>query len=51
MRPEEEQFLKGISEVIGRVPTIGGSCADNEIVVKIATAIRAKVRRVLVIIK
>lgn len=28
---EEEQFLKGISEVIGRVPTFGGSCADNEI--------------------
>lgn len=28
---EEEQFLKGISEVVGRVPTFGGSCADNEI--------------------
>lgn len=28
---EEEHFLKGISEVIGRVPTFGGSCADNEI--------------------
>ena len=28
---EEEQFLKGISEVVGRVPTFGGSCADNTI--------------------
>ncbi|MDR0622366.1 MAG: FIST C-terminal domain-containing protein [Deltaproteobacteria bacterium] len=28
---EEEFYLKGISEVIGRVPVFGGSAADNEI--------------------
>ena len=28
---EEEYFLKGISEVIGRVPFFGGSAADNSI--------------------
>jgi hypothetical protein len=28
---EEEFFIKGISEVIGRVPCFGGSAADNEI--------------------
>ena len=28
---EEEYYLKGITEVIGRVPFFGGSCADNTI--------------------
>ncbi|MBP0981833.1 MAG: hypothetical protein J5968_06470, partial [Oscillospiraceae bacterium] len=28
---EEEHYLKGITEVIGRVPFFGGSAADNEI--------------------
>ncbi|MEA4893382.1 MAG: FIST N-terminal domain-containing protein [Peptococcaceae bacterium] len=28
---EEEFYLKGITEVIGRVPFFGGSCADNTI--------------------
>lgn len=28
---EEEFYLKGISEVVGRVPFFGGSAADNEI--------------------
>ena len=28
---EEEYYLKGITEVIGRVPFFGGSAADNEI--------------------
>lgn len=28
---EEEYYLKGIQEVIGRVPFFGGSCADNTI--------------------
>jgi len=28
---EEEQYLKGITEVIGRVPMFGGSAADNTI--------------------
>jgi hypothetical protein len=28
---EEEQYLKGITEVIGRVPFFGGSAADNAI--------------------
>ncbi|MDR1050151.1 MAG: FIST C-terminal domain-containing protein [Deltaproteobacteria bacterium] len=28
---EEETYLKGISDVIGRVPVFGGSAADNEI--------------------
>lgn len=28
---EEEDYLKGITEVIGRIPLFGGSAADNEI--------------------
>ena len=28
---EEEHYLKGISNVVGRVPLFGGSCADNTI--------------------
>ena len=28
---EEEEYLKGIQDVIGRVPMFGGSAADNEV--------------------
>lgn len=28
---EEEEYLKGIQDVIGRVPMFGGSCADNTV--------------------
>ncbi len=28
---EEEYYLEGIQDVIGRVPVFGGSCADNEL--------------------
>ena len=28
---EEERYLKGITNVVGRVPLFGGSCADNTI--------------------
>lgn len=28
---EEEYFLKGITNVVGRIPLFGGSCADNTI--------------------
>ena len=28
---EEEHYLKGITNIVGRVPLFGGSCADNTI--------------------
>ena len=32
---EEEEYLKGIQDVIGELPMFGGSAADNEVVGKV----------------